>query len=106
MAEAHNAVLVRRVVEEIWNRGKLDVADVLFASDYINHAGLIPDFVRGPEAIKKRRVLPHHISHLAYHHQRADGEPRCRPPALDSAQRSIGWQCRQRNVGHAGGDAR
>ncbi|MEO7911744.1 MAG: ester cyclase [Roseiflexaceae bacterium] len=52
MAEAHNAVLVRRVVEEIWNRGKLDVADVLFATDYINHAGVIPDFVRGPEAIK------------------------------------------------------
>lgn len=52
MAEAHNAALVRRAVMEIWNRGKLDVADVLFAADYINHAGLIPDFVRGPEAIK------------------------------------------------------
>ncbi len=52
MAEAHNAALVRRAVEEIWNRGQLDVADVLFASDYINHAGLVPDFVRGPEAIK------------------------------------------------------
>jgi hypothetical protein len=25
---------------------------VLFASDYINHAGLIPNLVRGPEAIK------------------------------------------------------
>jgi hypothetical protein len=25
---------------------------VLFAADYVNHAGLIPDFVRGPEAIK------------------------------------------------------
>ncbi|MEP7188445.1 MAG: ester cyclase [Roseiflexaceae bacterium] len=52
MAEGHNAMLVRRAVEEIWNRGQLDVADVLFAEDYINHAGLIPDFVRGPEAIK------------------------------------------------------
>jgi hypothetical protein len=52
MVEAHNAALVRRAVEEIWNRGQLDVADVLFAADYINHAGLIPDLVRGPEAIK------------------------------------------------------
>ena len=52
MAEAHNTVLVRRSVEEIWNRGELDVADVLFAADYINHAGLIADLVRGPEAIK------------------------------------------------------
>ena len=52
MAEAHNVALVRRVVEEIWNRGQLDLADVLFATGYSNHAGLIPDFVRGPEAIK------------------------------------------------------
>ena len=52
MAEEHNAALVRRAVEEIWNRGALDVADMLFAADYINHAGLIPDLLRGPEAIK------------------------------------------------------
>ena len=52
MAEAQNAALVRRAVEEIWNRGQLDLADVLFAADYVNHAGLIPDLVRGPEAIK------------------------------------------------------
>jgi hypothetical protein len=52
MAEAQNAALVRRAVVEIWNRGKLDVADVLFAADYVNHAGLIPDLIRGPEAIK------------------------------------------------------
>jgi SnoaL-like polyketide cyclase len=52
MAEAHNAALVRRAVEEIWNRGDLAVADGLFAADYVNHAGLIPDLVRGPEAIK------------------------------------------------------
>jgi predicted SnoaL-like aldol condensation-catalyzing enzyme len=52
MAEAHNVVLVRRAVEEIWNQGELAMADLLFASDYVNHAGLIPDLVRGPEAIK------------------------------------------------------
>jgi predicted SnoaL-like aldol condensation-catalyzing enzyme len=57
MAEVHNAVLVRRVVEEIWNRGMLDLADQLFTSDYVNHAGLIPDLVRGPEAIKISVVL-------------------------------------------------
>lgn len=44
--------LVRRAVEEIWNRGDLAVADALFAHNYINHAGLIPDLLRGPEAIK------------------------------------------------------
>jgi predicted ester cyclase len=50
-AEEH-AALVRRAVDAIWNRGELDVADALFATDYVNHDGLITDLVRGPEAIK------------------------------------------------------
>lgn len=44
--------LVRRVIEEIWNQAELDVADALFSSGYVNHGGLIPDLVSGPEAIK------------------------------------------------------
>jgi len=44
--------LVHLVIEEIWNRGKLELADTLFTDDYVNHGGLIPDLVRGPEAIK------------------------------------------------------
>jgi hypothetical protein len=44
--------LVRQAIEEIWNGGNLDLADQLFAPTYINHGGLIPDLVRGPEAIK------------------------------------------------------
>jgi hypothetical protein len=51
--------LVRRAVEEIWNKGALDLADRLFAPAYINHGGLIPDLVRGPEAIKLDVVLCH-----------------------------------------------
>jgi predicted SnoaL-like aldol condensation-catalyzing enzyme len=49
---ATNARLVRQVVEEIWNGGDLELADQVFAPDYVNHGGLIPDLVRGPEAIK------------------------------------------------------
>lgn len=44
--------LVRRVIEEIWNRGELALADQLFAPCYVNHGGLIPDLVHGPEAVK------------------------------------------------------
>jgi len=44
--------VVRRAVEEIWNQGDLGLADLLFAPTYVNHGGLIPDVVRGPEAIK------------------------------------------------------
>jgi predicted SnoaL-like aldol condensation-catalyzing enzyme len=54
---AANARLVRQVIEEIWNGGDLDLADHLFAADYINHGGLIPDLVRGPEAIKISVVM-------------------------------------------------
>src|SRR5687767_7844177 len=49
---ANNARLVRQVIEEIWNGGDLELADQVFAPDYVNHGGLIPDLVRGPEAIK------------------------------------------------------
>jgi len=57
MTTEHNRGLVRRAVEEIWNRGHLALADVLFAPTYVNHGGLIPDLVRGPEAIKSGVAL-------------------------------------------------
>jgi hypothetical protein len=52
LAASANEAFVRRAVEEIWNRGDLDVADELFAMTYVNHQGLITDLVRGPEAVK------------------------------------------------------
>jgi predicted SnoaL-like aldol condensation-catalyzing enzyme len=39
------------IIDEIWNKGALDLADELFTSDYVNHGGLIPDLARGPDAI-------------------------------------------------------
>jgi SnoaL-like polyketide cyclase len=47
-----NAALVHRVIDEIWNAGNVELADELFAPSYINHGGIIPDLVRGPEGIK------------------------------------------------------
>jgi hypothetical protein len=44
--------VIQLIIEEIWNQGALDLTDLLFAPDYVNHGGLIPDLVRGPEAIK------------------------------------------------------
>jgi hypothetical protein len=52
MPKIDPSALVRRAVEAIWNRGDLTLADAIFASDYRNHAGLITNLVRGPEAIK------------------------------------------------------
>jgi predicted SnoaL-like aldol condensation-catalyzing enzyme len=48
----YNAALVQRVIDEIWNAGNVDLADELFAPTYVNHGGLIPDLVEGPEGIK------------------------------------------------------
>lgn len=44
--------LLRRTVAGIGNRGDLAAADALVAADYVNHGGLIPDLVRGPEALR------------------------------------------------------
>ena len=55
--EQRHMALLRRVVDEIWNRGDLDVADVLFTPTYVNHGGLIPDLVHGPESIKSGVAL-------------------------------------------------
>src|SRR5690349_5435907 len=47
-----SAGLARRVIDEIWNGGDLALADALFAPTYVNHGGLIPELIAGPEAIK------------------------------------------------------
>jgi len=52
MSASRNEELVRLAIEAIWNRGELDVADTLFAADYVNHDGVIADIVLGPESIK------------------------------------------------------
>jgi hypothetical protein len=58
-APPRNAVVVRQAIEEIWNQGNLDLADTLFTAAYINSGGLVPDLVRGPEAIKLAATLHH-----------------------------------------------
>lgn len=50
--EKSGAALLRRLVDEIWNAGNIDLADELFSTSYVNHGGLIPDLVKGPEGIK------------------------------------------------------
>jgi predicted SnoaL-like aldol condensation-catalyzing enzyme len=57
MAAEQNRRLVRQAIDEIWNGGHLELADRVFAPDYVNHGGLIPDLVHGPEAIKVSVVL-------------------------------------------------
>ncbi|MGH9175816.1 MAG: ester cyclase [Vicinamibacterales bacterium] len=77
MMSAQYQALVRRAIAEIWNTGQLDIADLLFTPDYVNHGGLIPDLVSGPEAIKLsvvlyRRAFP--ALQITVEKMRTDGE--------------------------------
>ncbi|MGB2625462.1 MAG: ester cyclase [Candidatus Acidiferrum sp.] len=48
---------VRRLFEEVWNKGNVAVADELFAPTYTHHDSSTPDVGRGPESEKKRATL-------------------------------------------------
>ena len=53
----NNKAIVRRLLEEFWNKGNLSLADELFAPNYEHHDASTPDFGRGPESEKKRATL-------------------------------------------------
>ena len=56
MSDANKNV-VRRLFEEVWNKGNLPVADELFAQNYSHHDSSTPEFGRGSESEKKRATL-------------------------------------------------
>jgi steroid delta-isomerase-like uncharacterized protein len=54
---SENKRLVLRIFLEIWNHGKLAVADEIFAADYVNHDPASPNFGTGPEGVKRTVTL-------------------------------------------------
>jgi steroid delta-isomerase-like uncharacterized protein len=52
-----NKIAVRRIFDELWNKGNLPVADELIAPTYIHHDASTPDVGKGPESEKKRVTL-------------------------------------------------
>ncbi len=50
---AANKALARRLVEEAFNQGRLDVTEELVASDYVGHDPSLPEEVRGPAGVKE-----------------------------------------------------
>ncbi len=53
----NNKAIVRRLFEELWNKGNLSVADQLFTPNYTHHDSSSPDFGHGPESERKRATL-------------------------------------------------
>ncbi len=51
MSTEENKTLTRRIAEEIINKGNYDVANEVFAEDYIGHGS--PEDIKGPEAMKQ-----------------------------------------------------
>ena len=60
LVSAENKAVVRRLFHEVWNRGNLDVADEIFAPDYVNHTpfpgGLSPGVSGFKQFISKLRA--------------------------------------------------
>ena len=48
-----NTDLVRRIWEEVWNRGMLDAVDEVLAEDYVGYIPAMPVPVRGTEGFKQ-----------------------------------------------------
>ena len=53
MSAEEDKALARRVIEEMFNKGNLDVADELLAPEYVDHDPAMPEDVRGPEGFKE-----------------------------------------------------
>ena len=53
MSAQENKALVRRVMDEMFNEGNLDLADELFAPDYVDHDPAMPEDIHGPEGFKE-----------------------------------------------------
>lgn len=51
MNTAHNVAIYRRWFDEGWSRGNVDVADELYASNYVTHS-LPPDFATDLNGLK------------------------------------------------------
>ena len=49
-----NKAISRRVIEEIFNEGKLEIADELIAPDFVGYDPALPEPMRGPDGVKQQ----------------------------------------------------
>jgi steroid delta-isomerase-like uncharacterized protein len=52
-----NKTNTRRLIDEVWNKGHMAIADELIADNYVHHDPASPDFGQGPKAVKQSVVL-------------------------------------------------
>jgi len=61
-----NKAIVRRNVDEFWNKGDMAVADELYATDFVRHDPMLPEDIHGRESLKKY-VAAIHASSSDWH---------------------------------------
>ena len=52
MSAEENKAVVRRYIEEVWNRHNIDAADELVSPDYLNHAPSAEEYRHGIAGVK------------------------------------------------------
>ena len=57
MSAEENKVVSRRVAQEIFNGGNLDLANELYDPDYVLHDPSLPEDLHGPEGIKQYAAM-------------------------------------------------
>jgi steroid delta-isomerase-like uncharacterized protein len=57
MSTEENKAIVRRVNDEVWSEGHLDVIDELFADDFVATIVGAPEQIRGPQGFREFVVM-------------------------------------------------
>lgn len=57
MSAEENKAIVRRLIEELWNAGDPELAEEIYAADYVRHGPLAEPPIRGSEALKQFAVM-------------------------------------------------
>ena len=53
-----NKILMRHIIEEVWNKGEYSIVDELVSDDYIGRSA--PEIYRGPASYKQFYMMLHH----------------------------------------------
>jgi steroid delta-isomerase-like uncharacterized protein len=57
MSIEDNKAIVRRLNDEVWSKGRLDVVDELIADDFVTTVVGAPELIRGPQGFREFVVM-------------------------------------------------
>lgn len=57
LTSIENANTVRKLIDEVWNRGEMAFADMIYTPDFIGHDPATTNTTRGPESVKQNATM-------------------------------------------------